>query len=104
MSLFDYVRCERELPDGYQGELQTKFFSGPNLLTHVITREGRLLRTTVHAGADPNDPKQDVTEHHDVNLTGEFRFGRVGQDYIAQFRAGQLVEIRIAENAATPGL
>jgi hypothetical protein len=43
MGMFDYVRCEVPLPDGWAAdELQTKDFDC-ELVTHVITKEGRLM-------------------------------------------------------------
>lgn len=43
MGMFDYIRCEMPLPDGWNGhELQTKDFEC-DMVTHVITKEGRLM-------------------------------------------------------------
>jgi hypothetical protein len=42
MGLFDYIVCEVPLPDGFTGELQTKDL-GCYLLTHIITKDGRLM-------------------------------------------------------------
>jgi len=41
--MFDYVRCEAPLPDGWDGgDLQTKDFDC-EMVTHVITKDGRLM-------------------------------------------------------------
>lgn len=43
MGMFDYIRCEVPLPDGYQPtELQSKEF-GCEMVTHVISRDGRMM-------------------------------------------------------------
>jgi hypothetical protein len=43
MGMFDYVRCEVPLPDGWEPhDLQTKDFDC-ELVTHVITKDGRLM-------------------------------------------------------------
>lgn len=43
MGMFDYIRCEAPLPDGWTpDELQTKDFAC-DLVTHVITKDGRLM-------------------------------------------------------------
>ena len=46
MGMFDYIRCEVPLPDGWKGPgdngLQTKQFEC-EMITHVITKEGRLM-------------------------------------------------------------
>ena len=44
MGMFDYVKCEVPLPDGFEGELQTKDFANPYMETYTITKDGRLLR------------------------------------------------------------
>jgi hypothetical protein len=42
MGMFDYVRCEVPLPDGFAGELQTKDFAC-EMGTHTISKDGRLI-------------------------------------------------------------
>jgi len=116
MGMFDYIRCEVPLPDGFTGELQSKNF-GCHLVTHVVTKEGRLLlcridKTENVTEAEANDP--DVfwsptgsfrmhTSLHDSNFQGVVRFyGCEGDhrdgtwqwhDYNAKFVDGQLVTI-----------
>jgi hypothetical protein len=43
MGMFDYIRCEVPLPDGWKPyDLQTKDFDC-QMVTHVITKDGRLM-------------------------------------------------------------
>lgn len=44
MGMFDYIRCEAPLPDGWEpnGSLQTKDFDC-DMVCHVITSDGRLM-------------------------------------------------------------
>jgi hypothetical protein len=42
MGMFDYIRCDVQLPDGFKGELQTKDLTR-EMAEHVITAEGRLI-------------------------------------------------------------
>jgi hypothetical protein len=114
MGMFDYVRCEVPLPDGYAGELQTKDFDSPYLLTHVITKEGRLLQGVLlrieevpKAERDyPDAPDDDirswigsqrhVTEQRDANFHGMLSFYGLGDhEYVAKFTDGQLVGITL---------
>jgi len=48
MGMFDYLRCEVSLPDGWKPprELQTKDFDC-NMVTHVISAEGRLMLSRI---------------------------------------------------------
>lgn len=91
MGLFDYVRCENPLPDGYVGELQTKDFDDPYMLTHVISKNGRLMRCILSRVEEvpkqerpyPNDDgilgwagsQRCITELRDANYHGMFFFG-----------------------------
>ena len=48
MGMFDYIRCELPLPDGWESdELQTKDFDC-QMVTHVITKDGRLMLDNGH--------------------------------------------------------
>lgn len=48
MGMFDYIRCEVPLPDGWAGgDLQTKDFDC-EMVTHVITASGRLMLDRGH--------------------------------------------------------
>lgn len=42
MGMFDYIRCETPLPDGYTGALQTKEFDC-EMVTHIISADGRMM-------------------------------------------------------------
>jgi len=52
MGMFDYIKCEVPLPDGYSGELQTKDFCC-EMTTHIITKDGRLLVDNGYAESVP---------------------------------------------------
>lgn len=86
MGLFDYIKCNYPLPDNFTGNLQTKDF-GCELVTHVITNEGRLLK-----------------EQYDLNFHGILNFygnekkndgSYEWHEYNAKFTDGQLVNIEI---------
>lgn len=48
MGMFDYIRCEVPLPDGWQASnLQTKDFDCA-MVEHVITKDGRLMMDIGH--------------------------------------------------------
>lgn len=48
MGMFDYIRCEMPLPDGWQApELQSKDFDC-EMVTHVISKEGRMMLDRGH--------------------------------------------------------
>jgi hypothetical protein len=55
MGMFDYVRCDAPLPDGFKprGLFQTKDFDDPAMVTHIITAEGRLLLDNGHSEVVP---------------------------------------------------
>jgi hypothetical protein len=94
MGLFDYILCDVPLPDGFTGELQTKGL-GCYLLTHVITKDGRLLLEQV----DRIDYELETrtTSRRDANFHGTLRFyggdTREWHEYNATFVHGQLVSI-----------
>lgn len=89
MGMFDYIRCEKPLPDGYTGELQTKEFDC-EMVTHVISSAGRMMLDrgeweTVPAAErrhpDPNDllhwvgSMRRVPRYVDANMHGMVTFG-----------------------------
>jgi hypothetical protein len=94
MGLFDYILCEVPLPDVFAGKLQTKDL-GCCLLTHVITKDGRLWLEEV----DRIDYERETrtTSRRDANFHGTFRLygGDTGEwhEYNAKFVHGQLVSI-----------
>jgi hypothetical protein len=100
MGLFDYVRCEVPLPDGFAGELQTKDFDDPYMETYTIRADGRLIHDKPRYDIDPPGT------HHgliDTNFHGVLNFygseGTAGgedwkwHEYNAKFTDGDLVEI-----------
>lgn len=108
MGMFDYVRVEPPLPDGWEASLlQTKDFDC-ELVTHIITAEGRMMLDT--AGFWNGEPNyKDANFHGFVSLIGietvghepDDRYGPNGRpiykshDYLAKFTDGQLVEITL---------
>jgi hypothetical protein len=123
MGLFDYVRCEVPLPDGFDGELQTKDFDCPYMETYTITKDGRLLLRYVsewvptpesewkYTGDDDplhklwheSSKKRPIFADRDINFHGMLGFyGHTGRhadgtwrwhEYSAKFTDGQLIEI-----------
>jgi hypothetical protein len=97
MGMFDYIRCEVPLPDGWEADnLQTKDFDC-EMVTHVITKDGRLMleridETHVVPKAErpyPDAPDDDirsmcgmlrtVRSQHDSGFHGVVRF--YGSEY-----------------------
>lgn len=119
MGMFDYVRCEVPLPDGFTGELQTKDLQC-DLVTHVIREDGMLVvekidqRLTVPknertypdaaddsflalAGSVRTVKSQHVSDFHGwLNFYG----GSHGDwhEYRAKFTDGHLVKIEQVED------
>jgi hypothetical protein len=106
--MFDYIRCELPLPDGYAGrDLQTKDFNCL-LLEHVISKDGRLMLASHRAG----EPMVDANYHGLVHFIGSETAGyepprsgdffrraiRVFHRYSAKFTDGQLVSIDIVRD------
>lgn len=120
MGMFDYVRSEIPLPDGFVGELQTKDF-GCSMTTVLIREDGRLLiedrewevvPPTQRPHPDPSDPMhwigsmrsvnrrwRDLDYHGIVNF-----YGCEGQwhEYNAKFTDGKLVEIVAVPESPSP--
>lgn len=117
MGMFDYIRCEVPLPDGWNGELQTKDFAC-EMVVHTITKDGRLLLeriddTKIVPKSERPYPNEDgilgacgmlrhVKSRHDANFHGVVNFygsetdktGKyVWHEYNAKFTDGNLVEI-----------
>jgi hypothetical protein len=99
MGLFDYIVCEVPLPDGFTGELHTKDL-GCYLLTHIITKDGRLMLEHVDRSDEVLETR--TTSRRDANFDGTLRFygSRDREDntwewheYSAKFVHGQLVSI-----------
>lgn len=96
MGMFDYIRCDVPLPDGYKGELQTKDLEC-DLTSYLINGEKRLVALSYHDnyGAKHDLSCEDAT---DLNYHGILRFYGVGPDddwheYNAKFTDGVSVEI-----------
>jgi hypothetical protein len=95
--MFDYIRCEVPLPDGWNARaLQTKDL-GRDMAQHVITKEGRLML------APPYDERIRCGPV-DANFHGMLRFygsealpgGKSRwHEYRAKFTDGQLVGVEL---------
>ena len=99
--MFDYVRSEIPLPDGFEGELQTKDIGDPYMNLATIRANGRLVydeRPWQELDAETAD---DLDWHGFLNFYGsEGRHGQPGyrwHEYVAKFTDGQLVEIKLIE-------
>lgn len=68
MGMFDYVRCEVPLPDGYTGEFQTKDFDS-FLRTILIRADGRLMIED----CDWEDVPLEERSHPDLPMLGAIR-------------------------------
>lgn len=117
MGMFDYVRSLITLPDGFDGELQSKDFDC-KLSVIEIREDGTLWiedfdREVVPAEErphpDPNDPLHWVGMLRSVNRRwrkiehhGHFNFYGSSPDawheYDAKFTDGRLVEIKLIED------
>lgn len=81
MGMFDDVKCEVPLPDGYNGEwFQTKDFECSMLDKYVIRADGRLLRY------------DEDTNFHGILNFYDLKNG-VWHEYNAKFTDGKLIEI-----------
>ena len=116
MGMYDVIRCEPPLPDGWEpDELQTKDFDC-EMVVHVITKDGRLMMDRGHNEEVPlaERPYPDAKpgtlaslcgimrrapKYEDANFHGIVRFygierpGDVWHEYNAKFTDGQLVSI-----------
>ena len=125
MGMFDNIRCEVPLPDGFTGELQTKDFDC-EMVEHVITKDGRMMLCRIDEVQEvpkaerpyPNDDGflglcgsiRRIMSLHDAHFHGVVNFyGSEGDpnnrgpgtdyrwhEYNAKFTDGQLVSIEIA--------
>ncbi len=104
MGMFDYIRCEVPLPDGFTGEMQTKDL-GCMLKTHIITAGGRLMVDEAGTFEHP-ERMADANWHGFINFYGSegdsnnrgpnstYRW----HEYKAKFTDGQLVGIETVHN------
>lgn len=83
MGMFDYIRCERPLPDGWGQEgsavgLQTKDFDC-EMNTHVITADGRLMLERIDSVEEvpkAERPYPDAEEGTFESICGSIRSNR----------------------------
>ena len=101
MGMFDHVKCELPLPDGFNGVgLQTKDFDR-SLAVLTITKDGRLV-------TDNRDWWRDDGKPYDLEFDGQFNFyslegdpngGYIWHEYQATFTDGSLVGIEVLTDA-----
>ena len=94
LEMFDHVKCDVPLPDGWNAfNLQTKHF-GCELDLYIITHNGRLIRRYVsNLQAQPERHSES-----DMDFHGIFRFygtdaKKKWHEYAAKFTDGQLVRL-----------
>ena len=120
MGMFNYLKCNRVMPDGVNGkehEFQTKDFEC-SMVEYEISDDGRMLQPIWHSEEVPKEkrpyPNDDgflglcgsmktvVEKMHDMNFHGIVYFytstgpNHDWHSYNAKFTEGQLVEIRCA--------
>ncbi len=113
MGMFDYIRCEMPLPDGFTGELQTKDLDC-EMDVYLIRADGtlailkfdlELLPQEQWDHPDPDDPLHPFGRHRRVNerynavdYHGMLNFyggqGDYWHEYLSKFTDGRLVEVR----------
>jgi hypothetical protein len=94
MGMFDYVKCEVPLPDGYYGEwFQTKDFDDPYLGTYVIRKDGRLVHLKSELEIDMNF--HGILNFYDIH-------SGVWYEYNAKFTDGNLDQIEKLVEAEEP--
>lgn len=119
MGMFEHVRCEVPLPDGFTGEMQTKDFDCV-LGTLLIRADGRLM---IEDREWEVVPPEDRPNHlfpsmgsrrainkrwRDLDFHGEFRFygsegnGGAWHEYVARFTHGTLESLEIAPEETYP--
>lgn len=87
MGMFDHIRCEAALPDGFDASqelFQTKSLPDPWLTVYTITAEGRLIDKAGH-DLEPDG----YISFYTVDESAEDR----RREYRAHFSNGQLQEI-----------
>ncbi|HVT43631.1 MAG TPA: hypothetical protein VMT00_04505 [Thermoanaerobaculia bacterium] len=93
MGLFDEIRCEAPLPDGYDAAgawFQTKSFPHPCMFRYTITAMGRLLDSRGN-DCEPDGYISFYTRDEDVDSAAP-EYSR-WREYRARFSEGQLRQI-----------
>lgn len=113
MGMFDNIRCEFPLPDGFDGKLNFQTKDLENLLsTYVITADGKLLLATLNYDDGDKLPVLTVINYHgDIEFYGSniCSVGRgyfstsdggppLWRNYTARFTNGLLQEIKGGES------
>ncbi len=120
MGMFDYIKCEVPLPDGWTGELQSKDFDC-EMVEHIISKDGRLMLERGHNEEVPRNERpypdakpgtlesicgimRRVPKYEDANFHGMVNFygtdGKGGwHEYNAKFTDGRLMSIEAVPDA-----
>lgn len=119
MGMFDHVRCEVPLPDGFTGAMQTKDFDCV-LGTLLIRADGRLMiqecdweEVPLEERPNPVIPflgsRRAINKRwHDLDFHGDFRFhgsegvGGKWHEYAARFTHGTLESIDVVPKDSYP--
>lgn len=120
MGMFDHIKSEIPMPDGYVGELQTKDL-GCNMDSLLIRADGRLLIEDCKYEVVPPEERQgdrsslrsalfslrvidstwcDLDYHGDLRIYGSEKRAdseTLWHEYVVRFTHGQLESIRIFE-------
>jgi hypothetical protein len=74
LGVYDYIRCEQPLPDGWRPaeRMQTKDFDC-ELVEYIITKDGRLLRDYGHLEHVPAEERPGADPDHVLQAVGGFR-------------------------------
>ena len=98
--MFDHVKCELPLPDGWDAvNMQTKYFGCDLDIIYTITRDGRLMRRH----APDSQAVSERSSEWDMNFHGIFQFygtdaEKKWHEYAAKFTNGQLVTIEAVDD------
>lgn len=97
MAMFDWVRFQYRMPDGYEGRTyQTKWLDC-ELDVYLVTPDGRFVRTEAMEGNKPVG----AVAFDGVLWIGDAEGGHQSHCYNLHFKAGQLVAIECLQTNAT---
>jgi hypothetical protein len=110
MGVFDWVKCEAPLPDGFvppgkYDDFQTKTFDEAYMECFTITSDGRLLKRFDVYDITPESERHRSGQWEEVPFHGDLEFGsydtetKESRDYIARFSNGRLDWIHVEVTA-----
>ena len=99
--MFDYIRCDRVMPDGFDGlchEFQTKDFDWPYMERYEIRADGTLWHDVVQYDSGPSvQPGWHQIEHHGYVDFYTFDADKF-HEYRAKFTDGVCVSIEYSDD------